>query len=109
MSKPVAKEVRLVFIMVVIQCYNTLIGRDNYILGKGGVLGQRKGSGWVWERLTSQLRWQHAKIDTLKREGVKGKQALRRGLGSCSAYKACQSMKKLVKRWCQKLSKTIRN
>ena len=31
MSKPVAKEVRLVFIMVVIQCYNSLIGRDNYI------------------------------------------------------------------------------
>ena len=51
MSKPVAKEVRLVFIMVVIQCYNTLIGRDNYILGKGGVLGQGKGSGWVWECL----------------------------------------------------------
>ena len=53
--------------MVVIQCYNTLIGRDNYILGKGGVLGQGKGSGLVWECLMSQLRLQHAKINTLNK------------------------------------------
>ena len=46
------------------------------LLGRGGVLGQGKGSGswvkkrfngnisgyWVWKRLMSQLCWQHAKI-----------------------------------------------
>ena len=40
MSKPVAKEVRLVFIMVVIQCYNTLIAWVN-ILPKNPYLAKQ--------------------------------------------------------------------
>ena len=44
MSKPVAKEVIFIFIMVVIQCYNTLIGRGNYaslLPGKRAVIEGR--------------------------------------------------------------------